>query len=182
MNRYINSGKDVISAEDIKNAILFHGGRGNVKVSVAEINKSECSLEQSKIANMQSFHSVQFENNGMKFWQYFNVGNGQFIPYSELTFHSGQEVISAFSTTESMIEKAKQMSKKTRDCEIWNIQFCPISGCISTFESEIEHLQHLADEEHKFIESTSGMDRVRQAYSELILASSNLHQMSAPVT
>ena len=26
MNRYVNSGKDVISAEDIKNAILFHGG------------------------------------------------------------------------------------------------------------------------------------------------------------
>ena len=25
MNRHVNSGKDVISAEDIKNAILFHG-------------------------------------------------------------------------------------------------------------------------------------------------------------
>ena len=40
----------------------------------------------------------------------------------------------------------------------------------------MELLQHLADEEHKFNESTSGMDRTRQAYSELILASSNLHQ------
>ena len=46
MNRYVNSGKDVISAEDIKNAILFHGRPGNVKVSVVEIGKSECSLEQ----------------------------------------------------------------------------------------------------------------------------------------
>ena len=52
MNRYVNSGKDVISAEDIKNAILFHGGSGNVKVSVVEIDKSECSLEQSKIPNI----------------------------------------------------------------------------------------------------------------------------------
>ena len=44
-------------------------------MSVVEIDKSECSLEQSKIPNIQSFHSVQFEDNGMKFLQYFNVGN-----------------------------------------------------------------------------------------------------------
>ena len=180
MNRYVNSGKDVISGEDIKNAILFHGVPGNVKVSVVEIDKSECSLEQSKIPNIQSFHSVQFEDYGMKFWQYLNVGNGQFIPYSELVFHSGLELISAFSTTESVIEKPKQMKRK--DCEICNIQFCPISGCISTFESEMELLQHLADEEHKFNESNSGMDRVRQAYSELILALPIFTEVSAPVT
>ena len=101
----------------------------------------------------------------------FNVGNGQL-----LIFHLGLEVISAFSTTESVIEKPKQMSKRRKGREICNIQFCPISGCIPTFESELELLQHLADEEHKFNESTSGMDRVRQAYSELILASSNLNQ------
>ena len=112
----------------------------------------------------------------MKFWQYFNVCNGHFIPYSELTFHSGLEVISAFSTTESVIEKPKQMSKKRKDREICNIQFGLISGYIFTFKSEMVLLQQLADEEHKFNESTSGMDRVRQAYSELILASSNLHQ------
>ena len=75
-----------------------------------------------------------------------------------------------------MIEKPKQMPKEKKDREICNIQFCPISGCISTFESEMELLQHLADEENKFNETTSGMNRVRQAYSELILASSNLHQ------
>ena len=37
-------------------------------------------------------------------------------------------------------------------------------------------MEHVANEEHKFIEAASGMDRVRHAYSELILASSNLHQ------
>lgn len=176
MNRFVNSGKDVISAEDIKSAILFHGGPDNVKVSVAEIDKTECSLEQSKIPNIQSFHSIEFEDNGMRFWQYFDVGEGQFIPYSELTFHSGLKVISAFSTAQLMVRKPTQASKKRKDREICDILFCPISGCISTFESEMDLLQHLADEEHKFTESTSGMDRVRQAYSELILASSNLHQ------
>ena len=103
----MNSGKDIISSEDIKNAILFHRGSWK-RQSVVEIDKSERSVEQSEIPNIQSFHSVQFEDNGMKFWQYFNVGNGQFIPYSELTFHSELEVISAFSTMESVIEKPKQ--------------------------------------------------------------------------
>ena len=31
-------------------------------MSVVEIDKSECSLAQSKIPNIQSFHSVQFED------------------------------------------------------------------------------------------------------------------------
>ena len=35
MSRYV---------KDIKNAILFHGGPGNVKMSVVEIDKSRCSL------------------------------------------------------------------------------------------------------------------------------------------
>ena len=35
MNRYDNSGKD-ISAEDIKNAILFHEARGNASVCSRE--------------------------------------------------------------------------------------------------------------------------------------------------
>ena len=73
------------------------------------VDKSECSLEQSKILNIQLFHSVQFEDYGMKFCQYFNVGS---VPYSELTFHSGLAVtcLSAFSTRESVIEKPKQIN------------------------------------------------------------------------
>ena len=114
------------------------------------VQRTYCLDARSHPPTLLSFHSVQFEDNGVKFWEYFNVGSGQFIPYSELTFHSGLEVISAFSTMESVIEKPKQMSKKRKDREICNIQFFPISGCISFFESEMEFLQHLAGKEHKF--------------------------------
>ena len=66
--------------------------------------------------------------------------------------------------------------RKRKDREFLDIQFCPVTGCISTFSSEIELLEHVANEEHKSAEAASGMDRVRHAHSELILASSNLHQ------
>ena len=37
-------------------------------------------------------------------------------------------------------------------------------------------MEHVANEEHKFVEAELGMDRVRHVYSELIRTSSNLHQ------
>ena len=61
------STQDIISSDD------FFGEVQKTQVSVVEINKQNCEIEQSKIQNIQSFHSVQFEEDGMRFWQYFDV-------------------------------------------------------------------------------------------------------------
>ena len=50
-----------ISADDLKRAVLFRGSPENAKVSVVEINKQDCEIEQSKIQNIPSFHSVQLK-------------------------------------------------------------------------------------------------------------------------
>ena len=175
MTKYVNAGKDIISADDLKRAVLFRGSPENAKVSVVEINRQDCEIEQRKIQNIQSFHSIQFEEDGMRCWQYFDVGIGQLVPYADISFHSGLENVSPFSSSERRTKRLLQMSKR-KDREFLDIKFCPVTGCISTFSSEIELLEHVANEEHKFVEAASGMDRVRPVYSELILTSSNLHQ------
>ena len=58
----------------------------------------------------------------------------------------------------------------------WASNFAQLQDVFQHFLSEIEYLEHVANEEHRSVEVASGMDRIRHAYSELILASSNLHQ------
>ena len=45
MTKYVNGGKDIISADDLKKAVLFRGSPENAKVSVVEINKQDCEIE-----------------------------------------------------------------------------------------------------------------------------------------
>ena len=93
-----------ISADDLKRAILCRGIPENAKVFLVEINKQDCEIEQSKIQNIQSFHSIQFEEDGMRFWQYFDVGIGQLVPYADISFHSGPEIVSPLSYSERRIK------------------------------------------------------------------------------
>ena len=103
--------KNIISADDLKRAILFWGSPENAKVFVVEMNKQNCEIQQSKIQNIQSFHSIQFEDDGMRFWQYFDVGIGQLVPYADISFHSGLEIVSLFSSSESRTERPLQVRK-----------------------------------------------------------------------
>ena len=89
-----------ISVDDLKRAMLFRGTPENAKASVVEINKQDCETEQSKIQNIQSINPVQFEDGQMRFWQYFDVGIGQLVPYADISFHSGLEIVSPFSSSE----------------------------------------------------------------------------------
>ena len=111
MTKYVSAGKDIISADDLKRAILFRGSPENAKVSVVEINKQDCEIEQSKIQNIQSFHSIQFEEDGMRFWHYFDIGIGQLVPYADISFHSGLEIVSPFSSSERRMERPIQVWK-----------------------------------------------------------------------
>ena len=61
MTKYVNAGKDIISADDLKRAILFRGSPETAKVSVVEIDKQDCEIEQSKIQNIESVHSVSLK-------------------------------------------------------------------------------------------------------------------------
>ena len=46
----------------------------NAKISIIDINKEECSFGNIKIQDIQSYHSVKFENEEMIFWKYFEIG------------------------------------------------------------------------------------------------------------
>ena len=87
---------DCSSAYDIQKGILHNGDPNNVKVSVAETDKSASQMSESKIRNNYSYHSVSFNECSMTFWQYFSCVNGRNVDYSNLTFKSGLFVLVPF--------------------------------------------------------------------------------------
>ena len=58
LNAYIHSGNDCSSVYDIQKGILHNGGANNVKVSVAETDKSASQMSESKIRNIHSYHFI----------------------------------------------------------------------------------------------------------------------------
>ena len=60
------------------------------------------------------YHSVKYENKGMKFWQYYEIGDGKLIPYSNLSFVSGLNVTQSFDNDNNEITVRKKKNQKTR--------------------------------------------------------------------
>ena len=173
---YLNSGHDIITAEDIKKGILYLGGPADTKVSVIEINKNDCHIVNSKIPNIQSFHSIAFTDEAMTFWQYYNIGMGKTLPFSGIEFESGVNVLEVFQSSKEDRPRAEsQRRTEGHKRSLCSLTFCPNMSCTASFESEAELLQHNLSDSHQTVEIRLSIDKVKSYYAEFIHASSNLH-------
>ena len=64
----------------------------NTKVGVVEIDSSQSILQGKTIPDTSQFDSHNFFDNGMWFWQYFDVGEGIYYTNTNVLFESGVEM------------------------------------------------------------------------------------------
>ena len=64
----------MFSASDIFDGLQFANVIKNLKMGVAKTNKYLSVLNRKTIPDIGQYHSVQFHENHMRFWRYFNVG------------------------------------------------------------------------------------------------------------
>ena len=107
---------------------LYNGGRNNVKVSAAEIDKSASLMSESKIRNIHSYHCVSFNERSMTFWQYFQYGNGKNVDYSDLTFKSRLIVLVPLKS--SIQQTGTFSSKRCLERNSCNLHFCTKTGLL----------------------------------------------------
>lgn len=84
---YLCEGHDLASVKYVYDSLIFKIHMKNAEVSIIEINKEDCFIESVKISCIQSYHYVNFENNEMIFWKYFEIDVGKKVPYSNLEFN-----------------------------------------------------------------------------------------------
>ncbi|KAK3731873.1 hypothetical protein QZH41_000338 [Actinostola sp. cb2023] len=84
VNRCLNEGNDIISAEDIKKALELHGGVKNVVPYVIEL--PECTNKSSppRIQDISLLHNYQYSDKGLRMWKAFDIGEGKLVSWQDL--------------------------------------------------------------------------------------------------
>ena len=89
---YLNASHDIQIVQDVKNSLLFMRAVKNSEVSVIEIDSSQNELETQSIENISDYHSVDFEDNTISFWNYYQVGSDTPVDIKPVNFVSGLHV------------------------------------------------------------------------------------------
>ena len=92
---------DVITAEDMKQALESHGGLRGCRAAVVEVDTTKAVGNDNKIPGISLINNFLFEEGGIRTWKAYNVGPGRYLAYDELSFEkqgdTGLKVIQPFS-------------------------------------------------------------------------------------
>jgi len=84
-HRYVNEGRDVREAKDMKTAIESYGGVKGCFAAGVRINTSMKTMEKHSMTGIQSLNNFSFNDNGsMNAWKAYNVGPGKLFSLSQL--------------------------------------------------------------------------------------------------
>ena len=180
MNSFVNSGKDMINANDLYTALHHGKGIRNTQACVLEIDLEKSSVEGSKIKNVSAFHSAQFFKSHMKLHRYFDIGKGVVVKYNtDAKFDPSYTTIRPFTSTQQDVElESCKKQKKRVDHQLCRIIFCRNPLCSDTFESMEKYEQHLLSENHSIIKQVSSMDKVKASYVSQMKVSSQEHSFA----
>ena len=82
--RYINEGHDVVSADDLKRALLSHGGVRVARVTLIDSTKQHSISSQGKLEGASNLNNFHYGEECLTVWKAFDVGEGKTIPWSQL--------------------------------------------------------------------------------------------------
>ena len=119
MRIHLNSGNDIETPEQMKDAILSSGGVPSVNVTLCEPMVAT-NITALKIPGVSLLNNIKFENDGIRVWRAYEIGPGKFIPRSKLNLPSSPNVPSITVTLQllskdvSLPHQQKQKMKITR--------------------------------------------------------------------
>ena len=78
---FVDAGNDATTANEIYKKLQYEFGLKNASVGEIEYDNSATILPASKIQKISQYHSFQFSDAGIQMWRYFQVGEGENIPF-----------------------------------------------------------------------------------------------------
>ena len=82
IRRYVNEGHDVTTAQQMKDAILSHGGVESVRVAVVEASIPK-KPEQRKILGINKLNNFAFQDEGILARRAYKIGEGSHVTTTE---------------------------------------------------------------------------------------------------
>lgn len=181
-------GHDVITAQQLKEAIDSYGGVRGCRVAVIEVNPMKQTSIAHKFSGISQLNNFQYTEDGeIIVWKAFQVGEGRKILKQELMKmgqpqgETGVNVILPTCEPDETIGMLKKTSKQpsgdTRvasgpdprpadeeDDDLFN---CPEEGCIKTFRTNQNLQRHLDFGRHQFkLHEESQYDQIRRKWAQ----------------
>jgi hypothetical protein len=174
INQYLNNGKDILFASDIKSAIDNNKFLENgVRAYVCETNDSLDFKNMFKFPNVTNYHSFEFKDpNNMTFYRHYKIGKGEtkkVEDFLEKGFNMYSVVNSLKGANLSIIEDDqfnKEASLEKKKKPSFETFTCSIVGCCQIFFDEIKLEKHLDD--HNSIRNLPQLKKILIKYVTII--------------
>jgi hypothetical protein len=82
--RYSGEGHDVVTPEDMREAIHSNGGVKGLIASVVSVDRQHESKTVTRIPNISQLNNFTFKENGVTCRRAYGIGQGLFLPHSQL--------------------------------------------------------------------------------------------------
>jgi len=129
---FIDAGNNVVTAEDIYDALHYGKGIQNADVAVVSIDSKVSNLLGSTtIPSIRNYHSFQFFSDHMVMWRYFGIGEGKKWKFTNVTFRSSVQIVKPYSST-----------CKTQRCQSLKSHVLIEVSTISNFVHKMAALNH----------------------------------------
>ena len=86
LRSFVDAGNNMTTANDIYKGLHYGFGLKNALVGVIEYDSSTTILSASMLHKKSQYHSFHFSDAGIQMWRYFQVGEGETIPFGTVEF------------------------------------------------------------------------------------------------
>ena len=185
MRIHLNSGNDIETPTQMKDAILSSGGVSAVNVTVCE-SIAAPNMPSLKVEGVSLLNNIKYEDDGIRVWKAYGIGSGKLI---KLQYPSVSELptLTATQTHASTFTSVKPRRTnvpphdKANDHQVDQdnltddnftdpqeaIFACPEEGCTRMFLRHSSLQRHLDCGKHdRALERETLMDRASMAYAE----------------
>ena len=167
IKRWVNEKHDVLTAEDMKQALESHGGLTGYRAAVVEVDISQDVVKDNKIPGISMLNNFQFiDESDIHSWRAYDIGPSRLLRYSDLQVLAQQntnlKVIQPFGQLMKGKGVVGESSKKAAD-----MYSCQKSGCVLTFK--LQQDAHMDTGKHRReLESESLYDIIPKRWASRV--------------
>jgi hypothetical protein len=166
----IDSGKDILSGNDIIEALKCDVAIRNLKASLLVINDGSIHVTDD-IPDFISLHTVHFHKNSLTAWKYFEVGTGKLLKCPSTDVSLSVNILLPFPL---LFGKGRPpFSHRSRGIQpSASLDYiCPEVACGEVFDTEFELCNHVTCGNHTFA-PLSSMDFLKATVAQELLSPS----------
>ena len=83
--RYVNKGNNVITATDLKEAIMSHGGVRVVRVAaLPNIEQQVTKTGQGKLDGISTYNNFLYSDKALRIWKAYDIGSGRKLSWTTM--------------------------------------------------------------------------------------------------